>query len=195
LVNLETADEERLIEQARQGDRSAYAELARRHYPGVIQVIYRMCGDAELAQDAAQDAFLRAWQSLASFRPRSEQPNAFRSWLYRIAVNAALDTLRRGKHTANVELESLPLADPQDDPESALIHKQRSELVRTAILSLSEASRAALVLREYGGLSYAEIAQALDIPTGTVMSRLSFARQQLKEALRAHLPELEGTHD
>ena len=173
-----TDSEAALIERAQQGDRSAYGELVRSHYPGVIQVIYRMCGDAELAQDAAQDAFLRAWQSLARFRPGS----SYRNWLYRIAVNAALDSLRRQRRTIDADLESLPIADPQNGPEDELLQRERTTLVRKAILSLSEASRAALVLREYGGLSYAEIALALDIPLGTVMSRLSFARKQLKEA-------------
>ena len=113
----------------------------------------------------------------------SAQISSFRNWLYRIAVNAALDSLRRQRRTIDADLESLPIADPQDGPEDELLKRERTTLVRTAILSLSEASRAALVLREYGGLSYAEIALALDIPLGTVMSRLSFARKQLKEAL------------
>ena len=116
--------------------------------------------------------------------PGEIPPNSsFRNWLYRIAVNAALDSLRRQRRTIDADLESLPIADPQDGPEDELLKRERTALVRTAILSLSEASRAALVLREYGGLSYAEIALALDIPLGTVMSRLSFARKQLKEAL------------
>ena len=84
-----------LITQAQQGDRRAFGELVRRHREGVINVVYRMCGDANLAEDAAQEAFIRAWQHLHNYRPRSP----FRNWVYRIALNVAIDDLRRTKET------------------------------------------------------------------------------------------------
>ena len=84
-------DESTLIHQAKQGDRNAFGELVRRHRQGVVNIVFRMCGDAELAQDMAQEAFIRAWTKLPSYKPRS----AFRNWVYRIAANAALDVLRR----------------------------------------------------------------------------------------------------
>ena len=87
----QAVDDLDLIAQAQAGDRNAYGELVSRHYDDVIRVVYRMCGDALIAEDAAQEAFMRAWVSLPGFQPRAP----FRSWLYRIAVNAALDTLRR----------------------------------------------------------------------------------------------------
>ncbi len=79
-----------LVAKAQKGDRSAFGELVRRHQAGVVNVVYRLCGDVQLAEDAAQEAFIRAWLKLASYRPVSP----LRNWLYRIAVNAALDTLR-----------------------------------------------------------------------------------------------------
>lgn len=175
------------IARAQNGDRNAYGDLVRSHHQGVIQVIYRMCGDAELAQDAAQEAFLRAWNHLPSFRPGTN----LRSWLYRIAMNAALDILRRESKISNTDLETLVIPDPQAGPESELLQKERTQAVQAAILGLSEASRAVLVLREYGGLTYQEIAASLEIPLGTVMSRLSFARRQLKSALLPHFMQLE----
>jgi RNA polymerase sigma-70 factor, ECF subfamily len=168
-----------LIEKARHGDRNAYGELARQHHQGVINVVYRMCGDPQLAEDAAQDAFIQAWLHLSAFRPGT----SLRNWLYRIAVNAALDSLRRAPKTPFDEFENLSLSDPQAGPEDALLQKERTQAVQQAIVCLPEASRAVLVLREYGGLSYQEIAAALDIPLGTVMSRLNYARDKLKQIL------------
>jgi RNA polymerase sigma-70 factor, ECF subfamily len=150
-------------------------------------VVYRMCGDTQLAEDAAQDAFIQAWLHLPSFHPGT----SLRNWLYRIAVNAALDVLRREPKTPFAEFESLAMPDPLAGPETALLQKERAIAVQQAILSLTEASRAVLVLREYGDLSYQEIATALDIPLGTVMSRLNYARDRLKELLVSQLINME----
>lgn len=170
-----------LIASAKQGDRQAFGELVRRHREGVINVVYRMCGDANLAEDAAQEAFIRAWRHLPGYRPRSP----FRNWVYRIATNAALDVLRRERET--VDIDALPLASSDAGPEATVEGRERGERVRQAVLELPPASRAALVLREYEGLSYQEIADALDVPIGTVMSRLSYARKRLREALAPYL--------
>ena len=173
--------EHNLVTRAQQGDREAFSELVRCHREGVINVVYRMCGDAGLAEDAAQEAFIRAWQHLASYQPRSP----FRNWVYRIAANVALDVLRREKET--VDVDAVPVAAPGPGPEAALIEKERAERVRQAVLALPPASRAVLVLREYEGLSYQEIADTLDIPVGTVMSRLSYARNRIRESLASYL--------
>lgn len=169
------------ITQAQRGDRQAFGELVYHYREGVINVVYRMCGDANLAEDAAQEAFIRAWQNLPRYQPRSP----FRNWLYRIATNVALDTLRRERDAANIE--DVPLVATTIGPEAAVEQSERAERVRQAVLALAPASRAVLILREYEGLSYKEIAEALDIPTGTVMSRLNYARTQLREVLRAYL--------
>ncbi len=176
-----------LIEKAQKGDRNAYGELVRHHHPGVVNVVYRMCGDEGLAEDAAQEAFIRAWLNLSSFQPGT----SLRNWLYRIAVNAALDALRREPQAPTIEVESLAMPDPLAGPEALFLQKERALIVQRAILSLAETSRAILVLREYGGLSYQEIAAALDIPLGTVMSRLNYARERLKELLVPQLNTLE----
>lgn len=176
-------EEARLVSQAQCGDREAFSELVRRYRLRVIDVVYRMCGDAALAEDAAQLAFIRAWQHLAAFQPRA----TFRSWLYRIAVNAALDAIRKEKPGDNIE--KMELAAPGERMEARVEQQERAQWVRKAILALPEAARVVLVLREYQALSYREIADALDIPLGTVMSRLSYARTRLEETLRPLLEE------
>jgi RNA polymerase sigma-70 factor (ECF subfamily) len=172
------SSEAELVQQAQRGDRSAFAELVRRYHLGVIGVVYRLCGDPYLAEDAAQEAFVRAWLNLNTYRPLMP----WRNWLYRIAVNAALDMLRRERPTLALDDDS-SLHGDSPDPHAALEQKEREDLVRRAILTLPSATRVVLVLREYGGLSYREIAEALDIPLGTVMSRLNAARQHLREQL------------
>ncbi len=173
-----------LITQARQGDRRAFGELVRRHREGVVNVVYRMCGDANLAEDAAQEAFIRAWQHLPSYRPRSP----FRNWVYRIATNVALDALRRERE--KVDIDALPLATSDEGPETTVEGRERGERVQQAVLALPPASRAVLVLREYEGLSYREIADTLGVPIGTVMSRLNYARNRLRESLAPYLERL-----
>lgn len=179
-----------LIAQAQQGDRNAFGELVRRHYENVVQVVYRMCGEAQLAEDAAQEAFLRAWIHLPSFEPRAN----LRNWLYRIAINAALDILRRKSETFVEDEERLMVSDQTPGPEETLIRKEQAALLQQALRSLPEASRSVLILREYGELSYQEIAGVLDIPIGTVMSRLNYARNRLRQALQNRLPEMENAH-
>ena len=186
-----TLDEEELITKAQRGERNAFSELVCIHAQGVRNVIYRMCGDLQIAEDAAQETFIQAWTHLPSFRPQT----SLRNWLYRIAVNAATDLLRKEKRILPNALEDLQLQDPQLGPEALFFEEERTGLIQKAILSLPEASRAVLVLREYEGMSYHEIANALDIPVGTVMSRLNYARKILKEKLESKLfAQLEVEH-
>ncbi len=183
-----SAQDADLVHRAQQGDRGAFAELVRRYHPGVVGVVYRLCGDLQLAEDAAQEAFIKAWLNLNTYRPLMP----WRNWLYRIAVNAALDALRRERHLQSLNATS-DLRDGQPDPQTHLEQKEREIRVRQAILALPPATRAVLVLREYGGLSYREIAETLEIPLGTVMSRLSAARQRLREQLAPWLALQEVT--
>jgi RNA polymerase sigma-70 factor (ECF subfamily) len=191
VVEPKNADAEAsLVEEARRGDRNAFGELVCRYYPGVVQVIYRLCNDAGLAEDMAQEAFLRAWINLPSFHPQS----SLRNWLYRIAVNATLDVLRHRPEERLEEEAAEMIADQTASPESALIEKESTVLVQKALSSLPEAARSVLVLREYGGLSYQEIAGVLDVPVGTVMSRLNYARNRLRVLLKAQLLQMENDY-
>jgi RNA polymerase sigma-70 factor, ECF subfamily len=183
-------NEAQLVIQAQNGDRNAFSELVRIHARGVLNVVYRMCGDMLIAEDAAQETFIRAWQNFSSYRPQTP----LRNWLYRIAFNAGLDMLRKEKRILPDDIEDLHLTDGGPGLESIVSQDERTRLVQSAILSLPDASRAVLVLREYEGLSYQEISSTLDIPVGTVMSRLNYARNLLKTKLKPQLSLLEAEH-
>jgi RNA polymerase sigma-70 factor, ECF subfamily len=186
-----TINETELIERAKNGERNAFSDLVCIHAQSVRNVIYRLCGDAQIAEDAAQETFLRAWLHLSSYHPQT----SLRSWLYRIAVNAATDILRKEKRILPTALEDIPLRDPQLGPEALFSQEERATLVQKAVLSLPAASRAVLVLREYEEMSYHEIADTLNIPLGTVMSRLNYARKLLKETLAPKLfVQMESDH-
>jgi RNA polymerase sigma-70 factor (ECF subfamily) len=149
----------------------------------VVHILTYIAGDRRGAEDVAQEAFLRAWQRLGAYKPEG----SFRNWIYTIAVHLALDAQRRQRPASNLDE-----FDPQDDlpgPEAVLEARQRTQKVRQAVQALPSASRAVLVLREYEGLSYNEIAAALGIPVGTVMSRLNYARDQLRRSLATYLAE------
>jgi RNA polymerase sigma-70 factor (ECF subfamily) len=173
--------EEQIVNQAKQGDRGAFGELVNRYYDSVIRVVYRLCGDMQLAQDAAQEAFIRAWVKLPEYQPRAP----FKNWLFRIAVNVALDVLRKSPEESIAEEDQFVLeAQKTPNPETAYLEKEQADIMQTAIRSLPEAARTVLVLREYSQLTYDEIANVLDIPIGTVMSRLNYARNRLRELLK-----------
>jgi RNA polymerase sigma-70 factor (ECF subfamily) len=142
-----------------------------------------MCGDMQVAEDSAQETFVQAWLRLQSYRPQA----SFRNWLYRIAVNTAIDMLRKEKRILPGEIENLNLTDASPSPETLVANSERTEMVQDAVLALPDASRAVLVLREFEGFSYQEIADSLDIPVGTVMSRLNYARKLLREKLEVQL--------
>lgn len=188
MVLTKSADvENNLVEQAKLGDRNAFGELVRLYYPGVVKVVYHLCSDAGLAEDMAQEAFLRAWINLKTYHPQS----SLRNWLYRIAINAALDVLRRRPEEMLDDEAVQILPDQAASPEAFLIEKEKTAQIQQAVQSLPEAARYVLVLREYGGLSYHEIASVLDVPIGTVMSRLNYARNRLRELLKKQLFQME----
>jgi RNA polymerase sigma-70 factor, ECF subfamily len=169
-------DETEWVRRSQAGDTQAYACLVERHRPFVLSLAYRLCGSSEEAQDVAQDAFVRAWQALPRFRGDA----SFRTWIYRITSNVALERLRKQP--------AVPISDEQataDDasPETLALRSERQRAVQRAIARLPSESRLVLVLREYEGLTYQEIATVAGIPLGTVMSRLHYARQWLRQHL------------
>jgi RNA polymerase sigma-70 factor (ECF subfamily) len=190
MTSMVLESESDLITRAQQGDRDAYAALVRCHYASVIRVIYRFCGDEHLAEDVAQEAFLKAWQHLSTYRPRS----SFKNWLYRIAINTATDKLRSETWLAEQDVDEMDVPDSQPSPEALMESKERAAAVNKAIMSLPPASRSVLVLRELELFSYQEIADTLDIPTGTVMSRLNYGRERLRELLINELGKMEDVH-
>jgi RNA polymerase sigma-70 factor (ECF subfamily) len=176
----ETTEEARWIARSAAGDKAAFGRLVERYQRFACSIVYRMTGQADLADDLAQEAFLRAWMALPRFRGESQ----FRTWLGRIVTNVSIDYLRSRRLDAALD-ERLPA--PSEALPAQAVRAEMQEVVRRAILGLPAQSRAALVLREYEGLSYKEIAAVLDIPLGTVMSRLSYARNALRETLGPRL--------
>jgi RNA polymerase sigma-70 factor (ECF subfamily) len=184
--------EAEIVARARSGDHEAFGVLVSRYQGRAFRLALRVMGDEEQAQDVVQEAFLKAYSSLGRFEGRS----SFYTWLYRLVFNLCIDTKRRDRSGNRVEWteeQSLDLApgtpaanaaDPESTGPSAEFERSElRELMARAIEALPDDARRTLVLREVDGLSYAEIAESLDIPKGTVMSRLHYARRRVREAL------------
>ena len=185
-MNDEQTREQQLVAAARDGDESAFETLVRLYEKRVFALALRMCGDREDAAEAAQEAFLAAWQGLAFFRGDS----SFSTWLYRLTSNACVDLLRReGRHRAaagpSLDDEELDLdvADSALSPQDEAERRELRETSERGLSALSPEHRQVLILREMHQLSYDEIALTLDLDAGTVKSRISRARKQLRNFL------------
>ncbi len=164
---------------SRAGDRDAFAQLVRRHQDGLYRFILRMVNSHDEALELTQETFIKAWQALPEWRPDAE----FRTWLFRIASNAATDTLRRRKVVSFVELaEDYDVPNGDAGPEARLQTKQGLLALERALGRLPHDQREIVLLRDVEDMSYAEIGATLGINEGTVKSRLARAR----EALIAH---------
>jgi RNA polymerase sigma-70 factor (ECF subfamily) len=189
-----------LVERVKLGDVRAFEMLVVKYQRRIERLIGRMVRDTDLVQDIAQETFMRAYRALPQFRGES----AFYTWLYRIAVNsakkalmdmkrdplvseAAMRTDEDGEETSRAESE---LSDGET-PEALLASKEIAAAVNSAIAALSEDLRQAITLREIEGLSYEEIAEAMNCPIGTVRSRIFRAR----DAIAARLKPLLDTRD
>ncbi|MEK6719723.1 MAG: RNA polymerase sigma factor [Chloroflexota bacterium] len=167
-----------LVEQARRGDRAAFTVLVHQVSDSLYAVAFRILRDAGLAEDALQNALILAWRRL----PHLRETDRFEAWIHRILVNACYDESRRARQwTANIRL--LPVDGPTTPDESAVI-ADRDELERM-FRRLPIDQRAVFVLHHYLGLPLVEIAEMLEIPAGTVRSRLHYATRGLRAALVA----------
>ena len=180
--------EQRLVDAARNGDEAAFEQLVRLYEKRVLALTNRMCRNPEDAAEAAQEAFLSAWQGLKFFRGDS----SFSTWLYRLVSNACVDLLRReGRHqtavgpSLNDEEAGIDVPDTAATPHEAAEQQELRELIEEGLQSLTPDHRQVLILREMHQLSYDEISRSLDIDVGTVKSRISRARKQLRNFLTA----------
>ena len=180
-------DEGALIERCRAGDVAAFEPLVQKYRQRVWRLAFQVLRDREEAWDCAQDAFVRAFQSLGSFRGQS----AFYTWLFRIAMNVATDRLRsRSAQARAFGTQPIPAEewertapDPAARPDQAALGAERRARINEALDTLPPNARAIIMLSDVEGLSYREIANVLNCPIGTVMSRLHNARKRLRAAL------------
>jgi RNA polymerase sigma-70 factor, ECF subfamily len=181
--------DQQLVERVQAGDKTAFDVLVRKYQHRVLKLVSRFVSDAAEAEDVAQEAFIKAYRALASFRGDS----AFYTWLYRIAINTAKNTLVSNRRRP-VDFD-LDLQDPEqydrharlkegDTPEGVLLTEEIRSVVEKAMEQLPEDLRTAIVLRELEGLSYEEIAEAMDCPVGTVRSRIFRAREAIDKKLK-----------
>ena len=184
-------DDNSLIVACRAGQTEAFGELVRRHQDRLYPTMLRLTGSSEDALDLLQDAFLRAFEKLDKFQGES----SFYTWVYRIAVNLALSGRRRrrivgGFHRPGRDEPLDPADDPiLSDPTLPLERAERDELIQSALNALADDHRAVVVMKEFDGLRYEEIAAILGVPVGTVRSRLHRARLDLRERLKGVVEE------
>lgn len=181
------ADDGRLIERTLAGDHQAFGTLVLKYQDRLFGTLAHLLGSLPDAHDVAQDAFLSAFEKLSTFRKQS----SFYSWLFRIAYHAAINNRRKQKRHRHSSVEGrreLLGTEPADtnpahEPDAPLHSAEDQQRVRDALNELSPEYRDPLVLKELDGLRYDEIAAILEIPLGTVRSRIHRARQELKEKL------------
>ena len=171
------------------GDSSAFGDLVVRYQDRLFNMLVRLVGCEQEARDVAQEAFLQAWQKLSSFRGNAK----FTTWLYRVAFNIAISRRRKAKPALSVErLREEAGEEPADhtlQPDEPLMTQERIAMVERALSELKEEQRFIVTLREMDELSYEEIAEILDVPVGTVRSRLFRARDELRKVLSRRMAD------
>lgn len=180
------ADDRALVKRAKQGDLLAYDELVRRYQERIYATVYHMTANHEDANDLAQDAFIKAYRALRSFKGDS----SFFTWVYRIAINKTINFLKQRKKRIQMSLNDLDFNAEHDPDLVALISDKTprrdlgltelQERLNAAMMKLSEVHRVVVTLHDVQGLSHEEISRIMDCNTGTVRSRLFYARQQLQ---------------
>jgi len=181
--------DQQLVQRVQKGDKAAFDLLVLKYQHRVLKLVSRFVNDAAEAEDVAQEAFLKAYRALPAFRGDS----AFYTWLYRIAINTAKNALvsnRRRPVDFDLDLQDPDQYERQaklkevDTPEGVLLTDEIRLVVEKALEQLPEDLRTAIVLRELEGLSYEEIAEAMDCPVGTVRSRIFRAREAIDKKLK-----------
>ena len=183
-------DESQLVRRSQQGELDAFNQLVERYQGQVYNLALRMLGDQALAADAAQETFISAYRGIKGYRGGN-----LRSWFLRIAANSSKDMLRSARARPAVSLDTLDLAPSatprshEESPENSALRQELGREIGQGLNTLPHDQRLALVLVDIQGFSYEEAAQTMGKPVGTVRSRLSRARQHMREYLRGR-PEL-----
>ncbi|MGE0002503.1 MAG: sigma-70 family RNA polymerase sigma factor [Fimbriimonadaceae bacterium] len=175
-----------LIRRCQKGDRAAFDSLVSQYEQRAYQYAFRLTRDQDEACDVVADAFVRVYSAVKNFKGKS----SFSTWLYRIVSNVYFDRRKRERRHTHLSLDApvgsdesrtLDIADSGDGPEELAEHGAREDVLNSALNSLPELHRAMLVMFHLEGLSYVEIAEAMDLPVGTVKSRLNRARVALRD--------------
>lgn len=192
-ASVNRAEEDAMVRRAQKGDLAAYDELVRRYQQRIYATVYHMTSNHEDANDLAQEAFIKAYQALKTFKGGS----SFYTWVYRIAVNKTLNFLKQRKNRTAMSLNDLDFSAENDPDLVALISEKTprrdavlSELqqkLNEAMQQLSEPHRMVVTLHDVQGLAHEEIAEIMECNVGTVRSRLFYARQQLQGYLVDYL--------
>jgi RNA polymerase sigma-70 factor (ECF subfamily) len=180
---LDNLEPEALIRRCQRGDPLAIEVLIRRYQNYVFRLCFLVMRNEQDAEDMTQETFVRAFRALPRFEIR--EGTSFEAWLYRVAVNACRSRMRRKWYQVLPWPEPAPqmVSEPEEQPDRRVMRGEQRGEILAAIDTLGEKHRLVVILRYYGGLSNEEIAQALNIPCGTVRSRLHVARRRLKEVL------------
>jgi len=182
-------DEQAMWRVQTQDDETAFAQLVRRWEGPIQRLCLRMTGDLHRGEDLAQEAFTRVFAKRKEYQPNGK----FSTWLWRIALNLCYDELRRRQRREETSLDGMcgeamaaleAFVAPEPAPDKSLVKQERSELVRKALMQLSETYRTVLVMRHYEDLKFREIADVLDVPEGTVKSRMAEALTQMNRILK-----------
>ncbi len=182
-------DTDELVRLCKKGDREAFGALVEEYQARIVNIAFGMLSDRDDAMDAAQETFIRIYRAIGGFNEKS----SLSTWIYSICKNVCSDALRKRQRTirgASIEASAadedskvIEPADADADPEQRYIKNERQRLVKKALSELKPEYREMITLYDLNGLSYEEIAEVLDIPIGTVKSRLSRARDGLKKKL------------
>jgi len=190
IASTRTGEDDDLVLAAQGGDQAAFGEIVRRYQRSIYRVAYGLTRNPSDADDLAQEAFVRAYGAIGRFRVGEP----LYPWLSRIVVNLAYSLFRRRRRRPETPLEPMLEAGMQwagtEDPAEDAERSERDERIESAFAELKEEHRAVLVLRVMEGMSYEQIAESLSVPIGTVMSRLSRARAELKKRLAAKTGEI-----
>jgi len=186
-----------LVEKCRKQDAEAFGRIVDAYQHRVFGFVRRMVSDAEEASDVAQEVFIKAYQAFGKFDGRS----SLRTWLFRIAYNLCVDRARRAdRHPvearidANVEDDTpIDVADTRWNPESVVLDDELATVVESGLHTMSDKLKTVLLLHDREDMAYEEIAQTLNLPIGTVKSRLFLARAHLQLALKGYLADDRGT--
>ncbi len=183
-------NEQNLIEKSKKGDADAFSELILAYEKKIISFTYRMLGNKEDAEDAAQEVFVKAYRAISGFDGKA----SFKTWLYKIASNVAMDELRKQKRrnsdkTVSLYSESedgeyeLPLSSEKDEPFEGARKNELQKVLQNAIGELKDEYRLVVVMRDVQNISYEDIAKTTGLSLGTVKSRISRGRLSLKKIL------------